>query len=198
MRQAAQRRASGNDQAGRTTGFMDGDRRLIVALCLVAVLPAGCRPASGPGRQAVAGATAAATTAAAPEGTPTIVRRARPTASPTAVDPLAPVAVKELPGIVVPAGATLVRFSPATPDADASADFRLAGADGAALGAWFQDQLPALGWERGDDLDGALLFLHGSQLSARHAGEGLKRSATILFAPGEEIDFTLIVEAPMP
>lgn len=98
--------------------------------------------------------------------------------------------------MVMPAGARRVRFTPASAESDASADFVLPDVANAALAEWFGTQMPKHGWDKGEDLGGALLFLHRTQLSARHASEGLKRTATVLFDPENGGDFTMIVEAP--
>ncbi|MCE7938213.1 MAG: hypothetical protein DYG90_06360 [Chloroflexi bacterium CFX6] len=116
--------------------------------------------------------------------------------TPTPVDPLAVAPAEGIDGVVVPAGAELIEITAATDDADARADYRIADVDAAALSAWFAEHWPEAGWGEPEDRDGALVFEHAEQLSARHATVGQKRSATVVFGLDEGIDFTLLVEAP--
>jgi hypothetical protein len=171
----------------------------ILLAATVAAAVVGCSgreepvaPAEGPEPTTEAEATEAAPAA------PTVVERDDPvpTATPEApTDPLSPVGSKPLPGVVVPAGATLVRFSPATADTDARADYAMEDADAEALAAWFLEELPQAGWGTGRDSDGALIFLHRDELSARHADEGLKRTLTVFLDSVDDADFSLVVEA---
>lgn len=161
------------------------------AAALPLILLAGCGSAGAPTESAEPSATAAQVAARA---TASPVRRL-PTATPTP-DPAAPVPSEAIPGIVVPAGAVLVGRVPAGAENDARADYRVDGIDPETLGAWFVAELPAAGWGEAEDRDGVLVFLHGTELSERYAGIGQKRTATLILAPDEGIDFTLLVEAP--
>lgn len=129
---------------------------------------------------------------------PTIVARIPRTPTPTAIDPLAPVPSRAIDGIVVPAGAELVDSTAATDDTDARADYRIDDVEAGDLSDWFATHLQDAGWEAPDDRDGALVFIHSEQLSARHATVGQKRTATVFFGLEEGADFTLLVEAAKP
>ena len=128
--------------------------------------------------------------------TPSLVARAPRTATPTVSDPLAAVRSKVIAGVVVPAGAKLVESTAASAGADARADYRIDGVDAGALSTWFAEHLPQAGWGAPEDRDGALVFLHETELSARHASLGQKRTVTVIFDLTDEVDFTLLVEAP--
>jgi len=166
-------------------------RQYAVLICLVGTVTLAACSQGGPPESAAETATPAR-----PRATSTIVFRLAPPATRTpAVDPLAPVESDDLSGVVVPAGAELIDY--VAPDPDARADYHMAGVDYETLNAWFRDQLPRVGWDEGKDTDGALMFLHTTQLSARYAGVGLKRTATIFFEETDEgVDFSLLVEAP--
>jgi len=135
---------------------------------------------------------------------PTVVQRREP--PPTATidpseQPLAPVTVDVLPGIVVPAAALLVDSEPATSDQDARADFTMADTDVDTLVEWFREQLALADWTLAEERDGALVFLHVDDLSARFAEEGLKRTASVFFdtlddVEDNEVSFTIVAEAP--
>jgi hypothetical protein len=147
------------------------------------------------------GADGSAATAATGAVTPTLVARLPATATPTPPpDPLAPVASDKVPGVVVPAGAELVAFTPAVEDEDAAADYIVPGISDEDLSAWFLKQMPLHGWDDGEDRGGSLIFLHTTELSARFASEGLKRTATVHFdtidAPEGATSFSILAEAP--
>ena len=163
--------------------------------CLLVLAGCGGREATEPEEPM---ATAAPPTEAAP---PTVVARMEPTATATvdpASEPLAAVASEALPGIVVPAAAELVEAIEAGEDTDARADYRIEveGVDAEALYEWFSTELPKLGWGEPEDRDGALIFLHETELSQRFAELGQKRTATLIFEPTEDIDVSILVEAP--
>jgi hypothetical protein len=173
---------------------------LVVALSLVAGLalaacgPGGAgAPASGPG-----GDPAAAGAAATAVITPTVVARRPVTPTP---DPLSAVPAADLPGVVVPAGATRTAFTAASAEADANADYTMPGTDTEALTAWFRTEMAKAGWKEDEERDGALIFLHGEQVSARYADEGLKRTCTVFFdagsAPEGGTSFSIVAEAPV-
>ncbi|MCB0216380.1 MAG: hypothetical protein H6648_09435 [Caldilineae bacterium] len=162
--------------------------------CLLLLSGCGGRETSEPEAQA----TLAPPTEAAP---PTVVARMEPTATATvdpAAEPMAAVASEGLPGIVVPAAAELVELVEAGEDTDARADYRIdvEGVDGDALYAWFSTELPKLGWGEPEDRDGALIFLHETELGQRFAELGQKRTATLIFDPTDDIDVSILVEAP--
>lgn len=151
---------------------------------------------SGAGTPAAALQTPGTPIAAA--SVPTVIRRAPRTATPTAVDPLAPVTSKAIPGVPVPAAAVLVDSTPPTAEGDARADYRIEGVEPDALAEWFSREMTKAGWGEPEERDGALVFVHDSQLSERFAGLGQKRSATVVFDLTDDVDFTLLVEAPKP
>ncbi len=137
----------------------------LVALCLVA----GCagRPTPTP----------------TPEPTPTSpppspVPRLLPTATP---QPLSPVPSAKMPGVVVPAGAKLVTFTPAAEDGAAQAEYFIADLDADDARDWFRKHMVEAGWTQPEELDGALLFAHRTELSAQSARQGYRRSALLLF-----------------
>jgi len=138
-----------------------------------------------------------------PAASPTVVARRAPTATPT-VDPVAnplhPIELDALPGVPVPIGARPITTIPATAEADARVDFALpADTSVEDMTAWFREQMAEHGWEEGEEREDALVFLHGEQLSARHASEGLERSAMVLFDTlSEEADFSVLAEAAKP
>ena len=154
---------------------------------------------------AVEGPAIASTEAVTSTAPTRIARQAPP---PTATvdperEPLAPVPVDGVPGIVAPAGAELVEQHEATDDNDASADFVISGFDSDELSAWFEERWPVAGWVYRDERDGALFFEHGKDLSARFASEGLKRTASVYFDTVEDLEdgqtgFSIVVEAPLP
>lgn len=138
-----------------------------------------------------------------PTATATVVRRRLPTPTPTvdpAANPLFPIELDALPGIVVPIGARVVETIEATDDADARIDFALppdTTIDD--MTAWFREQMPEQGWEESEERDGALVFLHDDQISERYASEGLKRTALILFDTlSDDVDFSVLAEAAKP
>ena len=162
--------------------------RAAAALGLATVV-AGCANSASPE------ATAPSTEAAA-RPSPTIVTRITPEVV-VLSDPLEPVESEEIPGVVVPAGATLTDFEPATGDADARADYHMDGIDPQSLRDWFSKELPAVGWAQGRDMEGSLMFLHTTQLSARYAREGLKRTCMVHFESTDDgVDFAVIAEEP--
>ena len=174
--------------------------RLFVALTMLAVSIAlvACGGAPGP---ETPGASDRMGTPPTVAPTPTLVARLPATATPTPPpDPLAAVENDKVPGVFVPAGAELVAFIPPTDDEDASADFTMVGVSSEALFDWFKAQMPKHGWDEGEERGGSLIFLHATELSARFASEGLKRTATVHFdtidAPDGGVSFTLLVEAP--
>jgi len=128
--------------------------------------------------------------------TPSLVARAPRTATPTVADPLAVAKSRAIAGVVVPAGAELVDATDADADADARADYRIDGVEAEGLSAWFAEHMPEAGWSAPEERDGALVFLHETELSARHASLGQKRTATVIFDLTDDVDFTLLVEAP--
>lgn len=172
------------------------DRRQIraAALACAGLMLAACsRPEPPP----------ATPVAEAPAAEPTAVRRRLPTATPTldpAADPLAPVELEALPGVPVPIGARAVEVVSATAETDARVDFALPeGTTAEEMTAWFREQMPEMGWEESEERDGAVIFLHTEQLSARHAGEGVERTAMVLFDTlSDEADFTVLAEAAKP
>lgn len=166
-----------------------------IALASASALFAGLLAACG-GQDAPADDAAAVD--ATPIPPPTIVARIPRTPTPTAVDPLAVVPSAAIEGIVVPAGAELVDEAAATDDTDARADYRIEGVDAAELSEWFGAHMPDAGWGEPEERDGALVFIHTTQLSARHATVGQKRTATVFFGLEEGADFTLLVEAAKP
>lgn len=141
--------------------------------------------------------------AQAPVLDPTPVKRREPTATATvdpAANPLFPIEVDALPGIPVPIGARTIDVIEATEDTDARVDFALPeGTTIQEMTAWFREQMPEHGWEESEERDGAVVFLHGEQLSARHASQGLERTAMVLFDTlSEEADFSVLAEAAKP
>jgi len=165
-----------------------------VALAGLGLLAAACsRPEDVP----------ATPVAEAPAAEPTAIRRLEPTPTPTldpAADPLAPIELEALPGVPVPIGARVVEVVTATAESDARVDFALPeGTTTEAMTAWFRERMPEMGWEESDERDGAVIFLHTEQLSARHAGEGIERTAMVLFDTlSDEADFTVLAEAAKP
>jgi len=164
-------------------------------------MPAGNAVVGQATGQAAGQATAFATSAL----TPTVIARRAPPPTATvdaAKEPMAPVAVEGLPGIVVPAAARLVRLDEGSSTEDALGAFGMSDTDGDELAAWFEEQLGAEGWVLEGERDGALLFEHSADTSARFAEEGLKRSATVFFDVAEELKegetgFTIVVEMPL-
>jgi hypothetical protein len=156
---------------------------------------------SGAGTPAAAQQTPGTPVAASADSAasvPTVIRRAPRTATPTAVDPLAAVTSKAVPGVPVPAAAELVESMPATADGDARADYRIEGVESDALSEWFSREMAKAGWGEPEERDGALVFVHDSELSERFAELGQKRTATVVFDLTDDVDFTLLVEAPKP
>jgi len=158
--------------------------------------PAGY-PAGGPG---VAGVDETGVL------TPTVIARQEPPPTPTIDperEPFAPVEVEALPGLVIPAAARLLEASPATAEEDAAVHLAMAGTDAKELAEWFTVELERLGWVLDEEHDGDLVFEHTSQLSARFAQEGLKRSATVLFEVSSddveegEISIWVLLEAAL-
>lgn len=151
-----------------------------------------------------------ATGAEADEAVPTVVARLVPTATPTADpadDPLFPVASERLPGVPLPAGASLVRFDEAvertedTEGSDAVGTYVIEGVDSATLYDWFVEHMADEGWGEPEDRDGALIFLHTVEESARFEGEeSSQRTATVYFDTLADLErgttFTVIVEVP--
>jgi len=180
-------------------------RLLLTTLALtlgIAVAACGGTPARDPassGAGTPGGAAGAAATVGTAVVTPTVVARLpKPTATP---DPLSPVTSTSLADIVVPLAAEVVRNTAADETTDAQVDYVIAGTDEDALRAWFREQLPKHGWVEDEERDGAVIFLHAKQLSARYADEGLKRTATLFLGTVEDVPagstgFTLVVEAP--
>jgi len=177
-------------------------RRLALAALLAGtgLLAVGCRAEPDADDAPPADATEAV---AAPPSTPTAVRRRLPTPTPTvdpAEQPLYPSEHDALPGIPVPLGARVVEVVAATEDADARVDFALP--DDVTeddVTAWFREQMPEHGWAESEERDGAVVFLHTEELSARHADEGLERTAMVLFETlSEEADFSVLAEAAKP
>lgn len=165
-----------------------------VALACAGLLAAACGPQEPPPATPVAEAPAAA---------PTAVRRRLPTPTPTvdpAADPLFPIEIEALPGVPVPIGARAVEIVTATAESDARVDFALPeGTSAEEITAWFREQMPELGWEESEERDGAVIFLHTEQLSARHADQGIERTAMVLFDTlSDEADFTVLAEAAKP
>jgi hypothetical protein len=156
------------------------------------------------GAEAESGSELAPAEAAGDAGAqPTVVLRTGPTATPTVdpeSEPLAPVESDRLPGVVIPAGAFLIEHSEASGEQDAVATFVIRGVDADELYDWFAEHMTAAGWDEPEDRDGTLIFLHGEQLSARFADEGLQRTATVFFESLGDLEkgttFTLVVEAP--
>lgn len=145
------------------------------------------------------GAPAEPTATASPPPVPTIVERVIASATPVVIqaNPLAAVESKEITGVVVPAGAELKDYTPPTDSADARADYILGGVDLDVVRQWFLEQMPALGWDDGKSSDGSIIFLHTSQVSARYAREGLRRTATVHMEETDDgVQFTLLVEEP--
>lgn len=156
--------------------------------------------ACGGGKEPVAPATPVAE---GPTATATVMRRREPTPTPTvdpAANPLFPIELDALPGIAVPIGARAVEVIEATEDADARVDFELPpDTTVEEMTAWFREQMPEHGWEESEERDGALVFLHDDEISARYASEGLKRTATVLFDTlSDDADFSVLAEAAKP
>lgn len=171
--------------------------RLATGLVLAGlVFLAACGGKGQEGDSAENEATAAPATEAAP---PTAVVRQEPTPTATvdpAAEPLAPVASEALPGIVVPAAATLVELVEPTEDRDGRADYAIEDVDEEALYEWFVTELPKLDWDEPEDRDGSLIFLHRTELSRRFAELGQKRTATIVFGLVDGAAFSILAEAP--
>ena len=167
-------------------------------LALAGLVLAGCQPEPR--------ATDAATAIAEAEparSTPTVVARRAPTPTPTvdpAAEPLFPVEIASLPDIPVPLAARAVEVVSATADTDVRVDFALPDdVDVDEVMAWYSEQMPLHGWDEGEERQGGLVFLNKTQLSARYAGEGLKRTATILFDTlSDDVDFSVLAEAAKP
>lgn len=159
--------------------------------------------------EAAAGAVAEVTSELASDATPeteasgaTLVARLPATATPTQPpDPLSVTTSDVLPGIAVPLGAELLKHAMATDSTDASADYVVAGIDNDTLFEWFREHMSELGWVEDEERDGALIFLHEEQLSARYADEEEPRTATVFFGtvdglPEDAGSFTIIAESP--
>lgn len=175
-------------------------RPFTIALSVIASLAiAACAPGGeqAPAADDPADVSGAAGPTATSIVTPTVIVRVPVTPTP---DPLSPIAAPDLPEVVVPAGASRTAFSPADETADANAEYTMPGLDTEALTAWFRAEMTKAGWTEDEERDGALIFLHGKQLSARYAGEGLKRTCTVFFdtgtAPEGGAAFSVVAEAP--
>ncbi len=156
---------------------------------------------TGCGEEPTATAEPSPTAEAIATEQPSPVARMEPTATATvdpAEEPLAPVGSEELAGIVVPAAAELVDFVEAGEETDARADYRIEveGVDSEVLYEWFVTQMMEQGWGEPEDRDGALIFLHETELGARFADLGQKRTATVIFDLTDEVDFSILAEAP--
>ncbi len=138
------------------------------------------------------------------EPSPTAVVRREPTATPTPEpDPLAPVDSVVVPGIPVPYAAQLVVSDSGQGPAgegksgtDSLAEYLVADTDAAGLRAWFLDQMPAAGWDEGEERDDTLVFRHLEQRSARADADEPMRTATIFFEIREGVSFSILAEAP--
>jgi predicted small lipoprotein YifL len=171
--------------------------RFLTGFMLVGLISLSACGGKGPAEDsAEAEASAAPATEAAP---PTAVVRMEPTPTATvdpAAEPMAPVASEALPGLVVPAAATLIELVEPTEDRDGRADYAIEDVDEEALYDWFVTQWPKLDWGEPEDRDGSLIFLHRTELSQRFAELGQKRTATIVFGLVDGADFSILAEAP--
>jgi hypothetical protein len=127
----------------------------------------------------------------------TAVPRRAPAATPTPEpDPLSPVESAVVPGVPVPYAAQLVLLDTGQEGASGSdwlAEYLVPDAADDELRDWFLRQMPEFGWDEGEDRDGALLFRHTSEPSARE-GEGAYRAATIVFARRGGVSFSILAE----
>ena len=81
--------------------------------------------------------------------------------------------------------------------ADAQAEYHMPGADLDQMSEWFAAQLPKAGWGEPEDVDGALQFVHQTELGKRSAREGIKRHALVLLLAADDgVDIVLNVEEP--
>jgi hypothetical protein len=168
----------------------------VATACALAATGAACRGDALPTSDApVSEVVTPSTTETA---TPTVVERREPTMTPTATPtPLTPVLSVVIPDMPVPYAAELRRFAQGGQTADALADYSLADADADTLRQWYLEQMPAYGWDKGEDRDGALIFQHLTQKSIHPAeGEDDARTATILFDRADDIAISILCELP--
>lgn len=144
-------------------------------------------------------ATEPAELTASPEPSPSVVGRAGPTmTADAAAIRLAPLPSDVIPDVVIPGGAELIEYVEPTESSDARADYLMPDSEASEIRNWFREQMPEVGWDEPTTRDGALIFIHSTQLSQRFAREGLRRTATVVFDESDEaLTITLIVEEPI-
>jgi|GEM_PF-6891889 hypothetical protein len=143
-------------------------------------------------------------TMAEAEVEPTIVGRLVPTETPTpdpADDPLYPIMTERLPGVPLPAAAVLVSYDQPSEESDIAATYVIEGVTGNELTDWFKENMVQAGWEEPEERDGALIFLHTTERSARFEDEDdNQRTATVFVDSLAKLEggttFTVIVEVP--